>query len=136
MKIRRSEAPSYMIFMVILVGGMFLVLFGILPAIDKLKPEKPYSPDLKNGTMVYFEAVEVEQHFSANFDSICTCKTPEGTSIWIIMKEEKYEELQNLLSQGGSVIIHGKMRYADDMSIKHLETIIKSEMIVYYFKAS
>ena len=138
MRIRRSEAGAYMVFGIIVVGVMFLVLFGILPAIDKLKPEKPYSPDLKNGTMVYFEAVEMEPHnFMTIRDKICLCKTPEGEQIWMmITKKSDYENLQDLLLNGDPVTIHGKMRDTDDMGIKDLHKKIDSAKIVYYLKAS
>lgn len=137
MKIYRSEAPSYMLFTTILVGVMFLVLFGILPAIDKLKPEKPYSPELKNGSMVYFEIVEIKPHYATSSSNlVCTCKSAEGLDIWMYIEDSDYEDLQDLLAKDVTVTIHGKVRDTDDMSIEDLHKATRSATIVLYLSVS
>ena len=128
-----------MLFIAVVVGVIFLILFGILPLVDKLKAKKPYSPDLKNGTMVYFEAVEVEDLYQAGIsgDYVCKCKTPENDQVWLfIISKSDHEYLQGLMADGDSVTIYGKVRDTDDMSVKNLATATGSDKIVLYEEAS
>ena len=145
MKIRRSEAPSYIIFSLVVAFIIFGLLFGVLPALDKLKKEYPYSDDLKNGTKVYLDIIDLNPVYTAGATLICKCHFLDGSEVWMLLNSSEYKSFEgaeeswlgsmltySALSFNEPVRVHGKIRDSDDMPYKDLEKKINSPTIVLF----
>ena len=144
MRIYRKDAPFFLLYMTILIVLMFVVIFGILPLIDSLKPEYPYSADLTNGKRVAFEIVDLDPTYSASSTLICSTHLSGGEQVWLLLSSGKYKKLEGAktswfgsmqtyaaLTFSKPVKVHGKMRDADDVGIKGLEARIGAPKVVY-----
>ena len=146
MKVYKSSLLSYFIFTVAFVAAIFLIIFWVVPAIDRAKPEYPYSPELKDGQNAILEIVDLDPSFETSSSKmICSCHLTNGSNVWLLMSHKEYDSFEGAttgklgntttyadLTFSKPVTVHGRVRNSDKVGIKGLKGRIKDPIIIIF----